>query len=360
MQVYRNNLDCKFDEKKFGEIQGALNNAGASYLNIKMTDSAMYCFKTSLKFVEHNQNRFPSLKNFISASKGVIYQYIGNVYLDSGNNKQAEFYLKQSINFNSNNKLGTTNGQSAAIKLAQLYLELGRYEDYQFNYNLIKNSLDTIPDLPNEMKFIKLQIDYLNQTKQYAQAQLLYPKYLSLEGKTKESKQNINKIDIGTEFYNLQKDYELTLLKKENQLRATYLVISIAFTVLLFLLIHQLWFNWSKTKQNNEQLLLLNNQVIEHNLHLQETLMALEQSDQENNRIMKVIAHDLRSPIGAIVSLAGLMEDDDELAETGRHSISLIKASATNSVKFINELLNRNAGKKEIEKEVVELEALLK
>ncbi|WP_231489935.1 HAMP domain-containing sensor histidine kinase [Pedobacter sp. Leaf170] len=360
MQVYRNNLDCDLDEKKFGEIQGALNNAGASYLKVEMTDSAMYCFKNSLAFVERNEQQFPNLKNFVASAKGVIYQSIGEVYLDSGNYDQAAFNFEKSFYFNSLHKQGTRSAQSTAIKLARLNLALGNYTQYNNYLGQAKGLLKSTPDLENNAALTKLEINYFNQIRDYKSASTLQKLYSTLNNKIVEQKRNLSKFDVGREFYNLQKDYELSLLKKESQLRQLYLIIAAIFTILLFFIVYQLWRNWSKSKSINKQLSMLNNQITQQNLNLQETLMALEKSDGENKKVMKVIAHDLRSPIGAIVSLAGLMEDDDELAENDKYNIGLIKASATSSVKFINELLNKNNGKKEIEKELVELDALLK
>jgi len=74
---------------------------------------------------------------------------------------------------------------------------------------------------------------------------------------------------------------------------------------------------------------------------------------------MKVVAHDLRSPIGAIVSLAGFMMSDNRLQEEDRHLMGLIRNSGSDSLKFVNELLNRELVVEEIEKDHVDLSALL-
>ncbi|TCD08358.1 HAMP domain-containing histidine kinase [Pedobacter frigidisoli] len=359
LQAYKNNLACKLDYEKYAAIQGALDNAGLSYNHIKMTDSAMICFKKSLKFLESNEHLFPYKKTFTRVAKGVNYHYIGDVYLDSGNNEKAEEYLKKAIA--SNGTFGTEkrNAQIAEVKLARLYLNTGRYNDFSSIMAFARSSLDSLPSPKTEVDWQKLRIDYLNLTGKYEEAKTYIPNYLQLAAKQDLKLQKLNSVNARTEFYNLQKDYELTLLKKENQLNILYLIIAVGFSVMSMFILYQLWRNGKTSKITNDKLKLLNKQVTEQNLHLQKALSALEQSQDENKRVMKVVAHDLRSPIGAIVSLAGFMLSNQKLKEEEQHLIGLIKISGADSLKFVDDLLNWESASEELEKESVDLNALL-
>ena len=71
-------------------------------------------------------------------------------------------------------------------------------------------------------------------------------------------------------------------------------------------------------------------------------LLPLKKINEENVRVLQVIAHDLRSPMAAIVGLSGFMIDEHNLADEDMEVINL------NSIllelicfKFIDEILDR-------------------
>ncbi|MDN3588968.1 ATP-binding protein [Pedobacter aquatilis] len=360
VQEYKNNKQCVLDSRKYGQIQGALSNAGISYLKIKMTDSAMVCFKEALNFLDKNEHLFPQRKSYTISTKGVIYSNVAEVYLAKEEYLNAEGYFKKSIEINKSNSSEVTNAQAAAIKLAKLYLATGKYKDVKSTISFLEKSIDSISDFDNRLHFAKLKIDYFNQIGNYNQANLMLPSYLILKNKHEEESNERTKIDVRKQFYNLQKDYELNLLKKENQLRSLYILLIGIFSIMLFVLLYQIWRNWQNSKRNNKSLNALNKQITEQNFGLQEAILAFEQSEQENKKIMKIIAHDLRSPLGAIASLSGLLINEDEFPEKDKHAVRLIKSSATDSIKLINDLLNKEGAENHVIKESVELHSLLK
>jgi len=199
----------------------------------------------------------------------------------------------------------------------------------------------------------------LYQTNQLTEISKYLNEYSIIKSDFDKRFRNASSDNIGQKFYDLQKEYELSLLKKENQLSSTYLIIALLFTTLLLLVLYQIWRNWSVSSKTNKRLELLNTQITEQNRNLRETLATLEQSQDENKRVMKVVAHDLRSPIGAIVSLAGLMLNDQKLQQEEQHLVGLIKESGNDSLKFIDELLHREVNASELEKESVDLDGLL-
>lgn len=363
LQEYKEILACAQDtlnSKQYGDIQSALSNAGQSYLQINMTDSTMICLKNALKFIEHNENSFPGRASYTRSAKGVIYQLIGDAFLQNLDYPNAKYYFEKSVQNNLKNSPEVANANAAAMKLARIYLVTKNYQKANLTMILVKNQIDSFSNTENKFNLKKFQIDYLNQLGNYNEANKLLPEFLIEKNKFYAAKRKIKTIDAQTTFYNLQKDYDLNLLRTENKLRSLYLLILLGFVSMLFLILYQVWRNWRNSKRNNNILKELIKQVTEQNLNLQEALMALEQSEQENEKIMKVISHDLRSPIGAIVNLAGLLEEDSQFSNDEKYTLGLIKNSATDSIYLINDLLSREGADKFFDKEPVELDALLK
>lgn len=359
LQAYRGKLKCDPTFTNFQEIQGALDNAGLSYHYINMIDSAFICYQNALKFIDKNAAKFPTHKNFIREARGVIYQNIGDIYLDSNKNKLAEYYFIKSIKYNDAEGLDKRNAQVTQLKLGRLYLNSGKLGKTKAIIDNARIQIDSLPDIRTEQRWLKLNIDYLNATRNYDESKKFQKTLLALENKISIKEKKLNEADASNEFFKLSKEYEFSLLKKENQLNSLYLIVAAGFLIMTSFILYQMWKSIKISKSNNKTLTLLNKQVNEQNLNLQKTLNALEQSQKENKQVMKVVAHDLRSPIGAIVSLAGFMLEEDKLPSEQLHIMGLIKSSGSDSLKFVNELLNRESVVKELDKELVDLDTLL-
>ncbi|SDS43848.1 Signal transduction histidine kinase [Mucilaginibacter mallensis] len=104
---------------------------------------------------------------------------------------------------------------------------------------------------------------------------------------------------------------------------------------------------------------LLNRQVQEQYVQMKGTLDALEQSQADNSRMMKIVAHDLRNPIGAITSLAALMLDNDSYPEEDRMMLEMIRTSGNNSLELVSDLLQVHTRTEELKMEMVDLDQML-
>src|SRR5277367_1201520 len=83
-----------------------------------------------------------------------------------------------------------------------------------------------------------------------------------------------------------------------------------------------------------------NQAIVRQQGQLQQLLAALGQKNKEKDRILQVVAHDLRSPIGGIKMMSGLIlgKDENKQAEL----LSFIRNGATNCLDLVNELLKEN------------------
>lgn len=110
--------------------------------------------------------------------------------------------------------------------------------------------------------------------------------------------------------------------------------------------------NLGRTKKYNQQ-------ISSQNEGLKKALEALEQSQAENTRMLKVVAHDLRSPIAGIYSLSDLMMEEGYVSEENKEMLQLIKTSSKNSLQLVNEVLQMQFKTETLDKRPVELGELL-
>jgi signal transduction histidine kinase len=172
-----------------------------------------------------------------------------------------------------------------------------------------------------------------------------------LENAMDEDIANLKKFTGDYIKYNAMQDdnTQLVLTNKSNKKKIGLLIVICIVTVLVIIFMYRLY---RMTRR-------LNRQITNQNTEMQKALTALEQSQADNTRMMQIVAHDLRNPIGAMYSIASMMLDE-ERTEEDRTMLGLIKTSGHNSLGLVSDLLKVHAGTDELKKEPVDLNQLLR
>jgi signal transduction histidine kinase len=101
-----------------------------------------------------------------------------------------------------------------------------------------------------------------------------------------------------------------------------------------------IYYYYRRGKKNIRALTLLNREVGEQKDQLEFAMGELKKSNSDRQRLLKVVAHDLRNPLSGITRLASTVIDDDDISpEDELQSLNLIKSASDNSLALINELL---------------------
>lgn len=96
------------------------------------------------------------------------------------------------------------------------------------------------------------------------------------------------------------------------------------------------------------------------NSQMKEALTALEQSQADNTRMMRIVAHDLRNPIGGMYSIASMMLEEPDRSEEDRVILDLIKTSGQHSLELVDNLLQLQFSSEELKKEPIDIAEMLK
>jgi len=356
---YRDELSCKTDFDAFCITQGAMDNAGLSYEQLHKYDSARTCFMTTLGFIERNEQKFPTQNRFIQDARGVTYGYLGMISQDAGRNNEAEGWFKKSIALNSYGGNERKNTQLIQLKLARIYLDEKRNSAADSLIKTIRLSLDTLPNQAGELGWQQLKWNYLFDINQAKNSTPYLLRYIRLKDSFNFAEKQIAIADAGNSFRQLKEDDQLTLLKKEDELHFLYTVLISIFSGLCIIIAFLVWRSWRRAKNNNLILRSLNKRVQERNERLQKAMTALEESQEENTKMMQIVAHDLRNPIGGITSVASMMLDEPGRNDEDRMFLELIKTSGQNSLELVSDLLQVHSRVEELKKEPLELSEML-
>lgn len=190
-----------------------------------------------------------------------------------------------------------------------------------------------------------------------AEATLLSNKYLIL-------KESLQSVELARQIEKLQFQLEIEKKERENELLKTnesrnsaiirqkqleniILIVIIAFVSLLLLL---QWRNSRKRKDANVRLETQNQkiekqrkEIIEQNEKLEKRNLELSELNHEQDTLMNIVAHDLKSPLNRIIGLADLLEMEGELNVNQKKYLSLIKDSTRSGLDLITDLLDVNA-----------------
>ncbi|RPE09713.1 GHKL domain-containing protein [Chitinophaga lutea] len=346
---------------RFRNQQADLDNIALCYHKLGQTDSAMFYYDSATRYIA--AHKAPFLKNppqarFVGEALAVINGNKGSLLLKMGDTAGAENLYRQSI---ATNLYGseTRDAQITITKLVTLHLAQRRHSEAATWLGVMRRSLDTMPNGENETLWHKLRSQYHQATGNHAMALLSLQSYIRVKDSLEKTSSPLRAIDIQKEFGYLAREYELTLLRRENEVKTTYLYISLIFFAMTIAIILLIWQNWKRSKKHVEELRKLNHQILIQHDQMNKSLDALEQSQLDNSKMMKIVAHDLRNPVGAIITLTELiwLKDNDQSGET-QSLLGMMKESGEKALNLITELLRMNVISK-TQMELVQIDLVL-
>ncbi|GAB3927626.1 hypothetical protein GCM10028804_33060 [Larkinella terrae] len=339
----------------FANPQGYLCNIALCYSALDKTDIAMYFYNQALHFIRLNEKKYANRRDYISVARGVILGNLAVVYKKKKDFKQAEFLAKESILINSQKGRANRDAQFSQATLSEIYLIDNQLEKAHKVLQDLRISLDTLTHPDAELRWYNLEWQYWEKVNQIGKSQKYLKDYMAMKDSAENSQRNFARLDQALQ--KMENVHELELLNKKEELNRFYLLGTVTITVMAVVIAFLIGYSWRKTRKNLRELAALNQQITSQNAQLQLTLTVLERSQQENTRLLQVVAHDLRAPIGAISMAADLLLDEQTKTSKPRFFLEMIKSSSANSLSLIDSLLQGTV--KLNKKELVELQELL-
>ncbi|MES2688859.1 MAG: tetratricopeptide repeat-containing sensor histidine kinase [Bacteroidota bacterium] len=356
---------CNLESRdKIATVQReALSNIGICYENANKLDSAIFYYHLALQYVEANKEKFEGKELAALKFKGVILGNLGGTLFKQKKFEEATGVLKQSIAINSRPEGERGDAILTKIKLADLYLETEN--DLLFKALIMELDTDVVkhPYIIADLRLALLKHKFYTRQKDYGKAL----QYLNLHNALKDSVKassnyNIeNHADHVKEFEKLEQEFELELMKHQSELKNKYIYLAAVIALMGVIITSLLLRRRSVNKKHIEELTELNRTVGETNARLTQSLELLQKSQDENTRIIKIVAHDLRSPIAGIMTLVRMIRQDaNELTkEEFAEYIELVEKAGGNALNFIEDMLYFNRTNKELVKKEVNIEKLI-
>lgn len=194
----------------------------------------------------------------------------------------------------------------------------------------------------------KKLFDYYNDRKDYANASRYGQQVMDAI-----AQQELHANNSGVDYLDYAiKEQEVQALVSKSKYQTLLVVLSIIACFLAILIMATVRKNLKKSRR-------LNKMISEQNYMMRETLVALEHSQSDNAKMIKIAAHDLRSPIGGIYAVSSLMMEDEGRTEEDLELLQAIKQSADNSLSLVKELLEFQVNSRDFKREPLDVAEML-
>ncbi len=323
-------------------VQNNLLNIGLCHQQMHRPRKALAYFKIALAFCQNAKFEQERPIGVISTNIGAIYgelkQYdTAYKYLSKG----LEICLKPQ-----NDEL--YHGVQTIIFFAALKSAEGKTTESNKFFNRAKFMIDSLGFAElNEYRLMQLSKHYARQ-KNYEAA--YFTKLLHLQ-----FRDSLNKVTGRNSSSRQMLIYKLGKERAENELliqqNNNHTIITIGVSILvIILIISQLvaYYFYKKIKNNNAHLQELNKQIMQQKFSLEALNYQLHQANDNKSFLIKTIAHDLRTPIGNLMSLQGLLDEYIQKGPESEEYQQLISSSCFMAMHIIEDILDQSVIEKSI------------
>ena len=316
--------DCPESFSKYLKSQELLNNIALCYYKFGNDDTALQYYNKALTFIGTNQPTHEPNNRWHDIARGVIYGNIGQIYKEQGKYDEAKKLFRQSVAINLKRGNDIWDAQSAYLKLADLFYKENKIDSMGVALGEIRKSLDAMPNFTWETEWHRLMWQYAEKQNRPSEAYT----DLTLYTRGKDSMEKINKaittVDASDYIKLLEKQHDIDLLTKKNDSKDHYLMLAGSCGVLLLVIGWLIWKNAQHSKRKK--------------LQLEDALALVQKRSEEKDRILHIVAHDLRSPIASIMMLSNVIKKSDNKEETDK-VLQYMHTACNNSLTLIAEIL---------------------
>ncbi|TKB95608.1 tetratricopeptide repeat-containing sensor histidine kinase [Pedobacter cryophilus] len=331
LESFKQSANCDSNFRSFYRRQEILNDAAFSYFKAGEIDSALFYYDKVINLLLDNEERFKPQKNYFKVAKGVVFGNMGQAENAKGNFDLAIQLLQSSIAINDQKGNDQEDAFLQKINLAKAYVNANKLNQFEILSKNIIPGLDTLKRIKSQSNFYKITSDYYLLRKDTAKAYQNLRSYYRLNEKLQKQDKALNQININEQLNYIENQDNYTALKKTESLKSIYLTTAIILFTMTLAIIVLIYFYWKKSKKTVKILSELNEKI---NKQSQE----LKLKNLEKDQILRIVAHDLRNPIGGICSISRLMKMED-LDSSELEMVDMIESASNDALLLISEIL---------------------
>lgn len=361
-QALREYAACGPQFNAFAYVQSNLDNIGMCYAALGRWDSAAWYYDSTLSYLDKAGQRYTgdtAHRSYLETARAVVYGNQGDYSLHGHDTSRALFLYKESVDINLRPRHDSDNALSVLVKLAGLEVALNDPGDARTTLVLSKAVLDRRPSRDAWMGWTRAQAAWLGKTGDWRAAAAAQQAWMRAQDTINNTAGPIATVNFPDELQNLEDRYTIELLQQRDRVKTISLILIIPIVVLLFVIILLIRRGTRRSADYIQQLNSLNGALKTENQHTQLAINAMNETQAAYLQTLRVVAHDLRSPVGAISSAINLLCTEPGFDEETRMLLSLIQEASQQSLQLVGEVMRLDLPLGALHKEKVDLSSLL-
>jgi len=319
-------------------LNAAFNAAGLCHEKLGNYDSSLFYYQKSLALLREKGPEFPEQSDYVSSAEGVTRGNLGLTYMFLGVFDTAEKVFKASIAQNSSKPRLKEDVLFTKIKLIRLY---ARSKNFAAAKNLIREIEEANFQTPTSfMRLEEVKHELYKEEGDLSKAYEAFINYNRARDSIRTQHKEILPINLTETYTYLSQKEQIHTLEDAEQEQKYMLFVAFISVIALLIIAYLIRRNLLESKDHLKTLNAVNSELFVQHDQLENTLKALEKSHNENKRLMKVLAHDLRSPIGGMISLAELIKDSPKLEGEEAESLAMIEKIGRDSLLMMEDILD--------------------
>jgi signal transduction histidine kinase/tetratricopeptide (TPR) repeat protein len=325
MEYHKKSLSVRSEMNNPEGLAKSYNNIGRAYFGLKQNDSAIVYYNLSLVLCKS-----------INYKKGMVKAQInlGNVYNLLNKPDSAHNILKEA--FNLSEKAGYDAGiAEASLALGTLYKGSNQIDTALYYFTLCLSKIKETSYDENLRDTYQGLYDCYVKKGDYKSALHYHESLLETVKRLLNVENNRQLANLSISFDTERKEKDNQVLRKENELKESriqrnnlfiwLMVVLLGFTIALCFTIYYRFYAKKKA-----------------NIRLEELNKELEKANQEKDRLLSIIAHELRNPLYWFQNLSDVLSQKykEMSPEKVQKSLLALDESAKNAFQLMDNLLN--------------------
>ncbi|MFT3749995.1 MAG: histidine kinase [Agriterribacter sp.] len=301
--------------------QANLDNVGLCYAKLHQWDSAVHYFNAAMEYILKQEPKFPTRQQYIQTAKAVVWGNLAGYYAQKNNHAEAEsLYIKSLAVFEKRND---NFAQNLKLELADMLTFAGRLGEAGKWLEQVKDSMGTLPDDNNILKYYSVKADYHLKMGEATEAVKQLRQYIDFKDSLDEANKRFTSVNISAD---MEKRYQKAVneaLTKDIELKQAYLLVVISIALMIVVISILMRNNYKRSARLQRKLALKN----------------------ERERISRELHDDLGSSLTCLqIVVNRLATNKGENSETILRNISQISGEAIDQMSEIVWMLKDTVG----------------
>lgn len=301
---------------------GSYNNIGLVYQDLNQLDSAQHYYELSLKYRDPKTD---------PRGYGNVLNNLGDLYVKSGRLDEGKELIERSLKVRTDNSDRYGMAKSN-MNLTEWALSSGKYNDAAMYIQRAEELAEGIGSLSFSLELAEKKVSVLESSGKYKEGLEAYEVFMSLRDSLYNVDRGRDIARMEAEMENALNEAELVALTKEAEIDDRIIKFQSLAGGVLVIFIVILIVVGNRIRKQKKQLDVLHGELeINHAIAVKEA--------EERAEILSYMSHEIRSPLGGIISLAKLSEDEESVEVVKEHN-ELILASGYQLLEMIKKVLD--------------------